>query len=287
MSVRPDILVLCRVGADHRIGGWAAVPPAARSWELALSPYEPAPGLDRLAPDLTLPAPGGKWEALHDILRARPDLWRGRRLIWLPDDDLEADPQVLERFFAIARARDLHLCQPALTPDSAFSHFVTVRHLFTSLRYTNFVELMAPLMTPQVLEAALPMMAGRAGAKGMDFAWTGLVPPPRAQRIAVIDAAAMAHRRPLGGALAPAMARLGRDLEQERAGLLETLPLARPPRSRTIGLPGLGTGPAARLAATLAGAATLLRHPSLWRRDSLLRAAKTLSAQLIRGDEAL
>lgn len=277
------VLVVLRIGADHRVGGWAKTPRGARGWDLVLSPYQDVPDLSEFDANAVIPLAGGKWEAIHAIFAERPDLLADRALIWLPDDDLEGDADAVARLFAIARAKDLDLCQPALTPDSAFSHFVTVRHLLTKLRYTNFVELMAPLMTPSVLRAALPEMRGRAGAKGLDFIWRRFVRPPADRRVAVIDACAMAHRRPLGGALAPAMAEKGRDLEQERAAFFSAHPELRRFRSLSFGHDGpLGRGWPGRVTVTLAGALTVLLSPGLWRRASLLRAGKTLWAQIRR-----
>jgi hypothetical protein len=278
------VLVVLRLGADHRVGGWAKTARANRDWDLVLSPYQDVPDLAEFAPDAVIPAPGGKWEAIHALFTDRPELLDGRALVWLPDDDLEGDEATIARLFATARAGGLHLSQPALTPDSAFSHFVTVRHLLTTVRYTNFVELMAPLMTPDILRAALPHMRGRAGAKGLDFLWHRFVPAPAERRVAVIDGAALAHRRPLGGALAPAMAAEGRDLEQERAAFFAAHLRPRYYRTLSHGHDGpLGRGLSGRVTVTLAGIATVALRSALWRRASLARAGKTLAAQLWRG----
>jgi hypothetical protein len=283
ISPPAPVLVLVRLGADHRIGGWAKTARDARDWDLVLSPYEDVPDLGDFAPDAIIPMAGGKWDAIHALLSRRPDLLDGRALIWLPDDDLEGNGATVARLFAIARAEGLHLSQPALTRDSAFSHFVTVRHLFTKLRYTNFVELMAPLMTPDVLRAALPEMAGLAGAKGLDFMWQRFVPAPAERRVGVIDAAAMAHRRPLGGALAPAMAAGGLDLEAERAAFFAARLGPRYYRTLSHGHAGLlGRGIAGRCAVILAGAGAVACAPPLWRRAALARAGKTLLAQMRR-----
>ncbi|MGG7564833.1 hypothetical protein ACQ5SO_01555 [Rhodovulum sp. DZ06] len=277
------VLVVLRLGADHRVSGWAKTPRAARDWDLVLSPYQEVADLSAFEGEV-VPAPGGKWEALHALFVARPELWEHRARIWMPDDDLEGDAATVARFLALARARELSLAQPALTPDSAFSHFVTVRHLLTTVRYTNFVELMAPLATPEVLRASLPMMEGRAGAKGLDYLWArGL--PPRA--VGVVDAAPMRHARPLGGALAPAMAKVGRDLEAERAAFFAAHLGGAHPRSRSLGHDGpLGRGRPGRACVTLAGALTVALSPPLWRRAALVRAGKTLWAQIARADDA-
>ncbi|MFT4795500.1 MAG: hypothetical protein ACJAVR_002834 [Paracoccaceae bacterium] len=276
-------LVVLRIGADHRVGGWAKTARKDRDWDLVLSPYQDIPDLPEFDADAVIPLPGGKWEALHAIFTDRPEMLAGRALIWLPDDDLEGSADTVARLFAIARAQGLDLCQPALTPGSAFSHFVTVQHLLTNVRYTNFVELMAPLMTPDVMRAALPQMKGRAGAKGLDFIWHRFVRAPAGARVAVIDAAAMAHRRPLGGALAPAMAEKGRDLEDERAAFFKAHLGPRYYRTLSHGHDGpLGRGLVGRASVTLAGVLTVLLTPALWRKDALARAAKTLWAQITR-----
>jgi hypothetical protein len=138
-------VVILRLGAAHRVSGWAKTPRAGRGWRLILSPYQDVPDLDAFDPDEILPRQGGKWDALHDLLTDRPDLLDAPR-IWLPDDDIEADPATVARFLDLAAAERLELAQPALTPDSHFSHAIAIRHPLARLRRTDFVEQMAPLL---------------------------------------------------------------------------------------------------------------------------------------------
>ncbi len=272
---RPRTLVVIRLGADHRVSGWAKTPRRARSWDLVLSPYQEVPDLDDFEADAVVPIAGGKWDAIHALFEARPDLLDHPR-VWLPDDDIEAAPDTVERFISLARSHDLALCQPALTRGSQFSHFVTLQNRFTALRYTNFVELMAPMMTRDVLAAALPFMKDRGGAKGLDFIWQKFVPGEAERRIAVIDAAAMGHHRPLGRHLAARMAAAGGDIEAERraffgghvAGYYRTL---------AHGHPGGG-----RLSVTALSAATVLSDPRLWRPRLAAKIGKFFWAQLFR-----
>ncbi|TYO84851.1 hypothetical protein [Oceanicella actignis] len=272
-TAEPRPLVVLRIGADHRVGGWARAPRAARSWDLVLSPYQRVPDLDAFAPDEAIPIAGGKWDALHRLFSARPDLLERER-IWLPDDDIEADGATVERLFAMARAHDLALCQPALTRDSVFSHFVTVQHRGTRLRRTNFVELMAPMMVPCVLRAALPLMEGRRGGKGLDYVWHRFAPPGA---VAVIDAAPVAHRRPLGRHLAARAAAAGGDLAAERAAFFAAHPEAAGHWPMALSAPGAG-GPPAMAALSLW---TLATDPRLWRPDKARRAALAIGAQLV------
>lgn len=266
----PRALVIIRIGAEHRVSGWAKTPRAERDWDLVLSPYQDLPDLGEFEPDAVLPEPGGKWDALHRVLTANPELIDRAPLIWLPDDDIETDETTVSRLFRLAGDADLALCQPALTPDSQFSHFITVRNPLTRIRRTDFVELMVPLMTPAVLRAALPEMAGRPAAKGLDFVWQDFAPPGA---VGIVDAAAVAHRRPIGKHLAGRAKAAGLDIDAERDAWIE----ARLGKWRRP----LATGPGGRAGAFVTALAGLAVSPGAWRRRHALRIGKHLRAQLL------
>ena len=268
----PRALVILRIGADHRVSGWARTPRAARDWELILSPYQEVPDLDAFEPDAVIPREGGKWDALHAILTERPELMTRAPRIWLPDDDIEADAATVARLLDIAEAEDLALAQPALTPDSEFSHYITVRNPLTRLRRTNFVELMAPLLTPEVLAAAMPDMKDRPAAKGLDFVWQAHVDAP-ARRIAIVDAAAMAHRRPIGAHLVSRARAAGQDVNAERDEWIARR-IGRWPRPVAL-------GPGGRAGAFALAALGILASPAVWQRRWAVRIAKHLRAQLV------
>ena len=124
----PRALVILRIGADHRVSGWARTPRAARDWELILSPYQEVPDLDAFEPDAVIPREGGKWDALHAILTERPELLTRAPRIWLPDDDIEADAATVARLLDIAEAEDLALPHTgdgeAVGADDADAHGV-------------------------------------------------------------------------------------------------------------------------------------------------------------------
>lgn len=266
-----SVTVILRLGADHRVSGWAKTPRAKRDWRLVLSPYQEIPDLAEFEADEVIPERGGKWDAVHRLLAARPDLLETDR-IWLPDDDIETDAATVARFLAIVVAEDLALAQPALTPDSEFSHYVTIRNPLTRLRRTDFVELMAPLLTPQILRACLADMEGRPAAKGLDFVWQRHVDDPR--RIAIVDAAAMAHRRPIGSHLVARARAAGQDVNAERdAWIKARLGGWRRPLTYPRG------GRAGAFALALAG---LALTPQVWRRRHAARLAKHVWAQLAR-----
>ena len=198
MKTQPRTLVILRIGSDHRVSPWAKTPAAARDWDLLLSPYDTIPDLDEFDPEYTHPVKGGKWDAIFHIFDAQPELLESYDYFWLPDDDIETTPDCPVRLVEIAHKNALQLCQPALKADSQFSHLITIRNRFTRLRFTNFVELMAPLMTAGVLRKTLPHMRGRWAAHGLDYFWHRFAASGASHTVAIIDAVQVGHYRPKG-----------------------------------------------------------------------------------------
>jgi hypothetical protein len=98
--------------------------------------------------------------------------------------------------FLICEDLKLELAQPALTVDSYFTHVVTLRHSEFQIRFTNFVEIMAPLFSTEMLARAYPTLAGNISGYGLDAVW------PRMSslgRVAIIDETPVKHTRPVGG----------------------------------------------------------------------------------------
>lgn len=121
----------------------------------------------------------------------------------------------IDRFFRIVTARALALEQPALDSHSFVSHPITVRKPFRALRHTNFVEIMAPVFDREGLARCLPFMSAAISCWGLDHIWPRLL-NARADRIAVVDAVAARHPRPVdtrGGPWYQFLRRLGVDAE--------------------------------------------------------------------------
>lgn len=274
----PRLLVVLRIGCDHRVAGWACQPAEGRGWDLLLSPYDTLADMEAFDPTLTIPLKGGKWDAIHQIFTTRPELLEQYDYIWLPDDDIEIPADAPSRLLAIATAENLDLCQPALSPDSRFSHLVTVQNRFTRLRFTNFVELMAPMMRPTILARALPLMEGRWAAKGLDYIWHGYAPGKEAPRVAIIDAVPAGHHRENGIHLESRIEeagtcerRAGRSL-LGREATANYCPLS-------LGLRNGGRGRVTAL--TLMNIATT---PRLWRREHIGKIASHLGGQFFLSD---
>ena len=139
---------------------------------------------------------GAKWPGLAATLAAHRDLIAQYRYVWMPDDDLLCDPDQVSRMFSICDELQLELAQPALTRDSYFTHLLSLQHSEFQLRFTNFVEIMAPVFSAAMLERILPTLEGSISGYGLDNLWPRL---SQLGKIAIIDETPVKHTRPVGG----------------------------------------------------------------------------------------
>lgn len=208
-------LVVVRAGRGHCFGALLHSPCAKRSWDIALSFYDdseiPADGFV----EWMHRCPGGKWNGIWRFFAEHGEALNGYDYYWLVDDDIEAKAESVEALFAYVRRFDFQLAQPALTLDSYFSHRLTLACPGFLHRYTNLVEIMAPVVSARLLTELLPFFRNTRSGFGLDWYWQSLVPEP-ARQIAIIDSLTVRHGRPLRQNLRSAMQREGISPEQER-----------------------------------------------------------------------
>jgi len=188
--------VIARVG-DHSLHReWLNAPGELRNWDLILSYYgdllETVGGGDWLL----MAEKGTKWPVLHGLIQKNIDLIRQYDYVWLPDDDLACSCRDINRLFEICREEDIELAQPALTHDSYFSHTLTLYSPAFRLRYTSFVEIMAPCFRTDTLLKFLSTFKENLSAGGLEYLWSALLGPAAA--MAVIDEVRIRHTRRIG-----------------------------------------------------------------------------------------
>lgn len=115
--------------------------------------------------------------------------------VWLPDDDLLADMPTLNRFFDIVEEYDLDMAQPALGVGSYVAHPITTQRPHMKLRFTTFVEIMAPCFSRKALGICLPYLGATASSWGLNWLFPKLLGYPE-RGIAVVDATPVIHTRP-------------------------------------------------------------------------------------------
>ena len=169
-------------------------------------------------------AGGPKWPALHDFVRQWNHLIEEYDFVWFPDDDLAADCPTIARMFDLCAALQLDLAQPALTPDSYLSHPITLVNRSFLVRYTNFVEIMAPAFSRDFLQRCAPAFNENLSGYGLDYLWPTWITTP--EKVAILDACTIRHTRPVGGPIYQAIAAHGKSAHEELTALLKKYGLA-------------------------------------------------------------
>ena len=168
-----------------------------RNWDLIVNYFGDNAQRYRQDDARRIDSKGPKWPALHDLIRQLGDeVFRYER-VWLPDDDLRASKDGINALFDIFEKHRLALAQPALTPDSHLGHLITLRNRSFRLRFTNFVEIMAPCFSRDFLKEMLPTFNENLSGWGLDFLWPSRIADWT--RIAIIDAVSVCHTRQVGG----------------------------------------------------------------------------------------
>jgi hypothetical protein len=168
---------------------------AAQNFDYALSWFADEPPAAEGAVFVHLQK-GAKWPGLYETIRAHWDVISQYRYVWLPDDDLLCVPEDVSRMFSICDDLALDLAQPALTPDSYFSHVITMQHAAYQLRFTNFVEIMAPVLSVDLLARVFHTLKDTISGYGLDGVWPRF---SQLGKVAIIDDTPVRHTRPVGG----------------------------------------------------------------------------------------
>lgn len=189
-------LVIVRAGDGSLHPSWLGNG-QPRDWDIIVNYFGDDPSAFRADNVRRIDSKGPKWPALCELaghLEAQLDQYD---YIWLPDDDLACDITAIDRMFAICSEFNLELAQPALSPDSYFSHVITLRNRAFRLRYTTFVEIMAPCFSRALFKSCWREFGINQSGWGLDFLWPTKVKTPL--KIAIIDSAVVRHTRPVGG----------------------------------------------------------------------------------------
>jgi hypothetical protein len=188
-------LVIARVGASSLHPEWLD-PGAPRNWDLRLVPFQSIPEEAGRGCDVGEIVEGPKWTGIRALLHEW-DGWRDYEHIWLPDDDIRATQDDINRMFDVAAGVPLDLFAPALDEASHFAHFTTVRNPNFFGRHVGFVEIMVPGFSRRALERVLPTLdEGETGwGWGLDVVWPKLL---GYENVGIIDGVTVTHTRPVG-----------------------------------------------------------------------------------------
>ena len=223
-------LVIARVGDASLHPGWlAGAAPGSRNWDLHLSYFGDRPDPFQERPDdVTLTIEKGtksiELNASMDKLADR--IWT-YDWMWVLDDDLAADLATLNRFVEIVEEYELDLAQPALGGGSYVAYDITRQRPHMALRFTSFVESMAPCFSRRALELCLPYLNSTVSSWGPDYLFPKLLGYPK-DKIAIVDETPVIHTRPVAMGPNIALAKeLGADPNKELQAFLRLYGLTR------------------------------------------------------------
>lgn len=114
--------------------------------------------------------------------------------IWLPDWDITFSELTINKLFDLTQKFNLDLSQPSLDPDSHISWLITLNNPDTSVRITNFVEVMCPLFKTSFLKKVLWTFNLNYSSWGLDFLWSSL---SEENKLGIIDSVVVKHERPI------------------------------------------------------------------------------------------
>ena len=139
---------------------------------------------------------GPKWTGLRTLLNGWNG-WQDYAHIWLPDDDIFASQDTINRFFGMTEALALDLSAPALHEASYYAHFSTMRNQRCFARRCGFVEIMVPCFSAAALKRLLPTLelTSTGWGWGLDSLWPKLLDY---QNVGIIDGTPVLHTRAVG-----------------------------------------------------------------------------------------
>lgn len=140
-------------------------------------------------------AKGEKYHLLKSFIQNNIEFISKYEYIWLPDDDVAIPSEDINKLFNIVKEYNLSISQPSM--DGYVSHEIVKPISNSLLRYTNFVEVLAPLFNLETLLKVYNTFDLNYSSWGYDYLWPHLLDYPQ-DKIAIIDDIVMTHTRPVG-----------------------------------------------------------------------------------------
>jgi hypothetical protein len=192
--VSPRVLIIVRAGRHSTHSSWLSTVDGLA--DVALSIYD-----DSVWPADEVKfihhARGGKFPGLMAFFEAFPGVIESYDYFWLFEDDLDLPFGSLRRTLDILSVFPFDLAAPSLTHDSFFSWPIAVRNSQFLFRCTNFVEVMAPIMSRVFLRRAMPAFNENYSGWGHEWLWECLLAETKCFA-AILDSAPITHGRAFG-----------------------------------------------------------------------------------------
>lgn len=197
---RPN-LVLTRAGAKSLHPRWKDDCNPERNFDIIALSYEQEENTyPENSHDALYYAPGSKVKGYYDWIKSNRSIFSDYEYIALIDDDVITTHADLNRLFQYCKTLNLQLAQPALTQDSYYSLLITRQHKSFLHRWTNWVEIMAPIFSANLLEKCLETFPlNFYGGGSLESLWPRLC-KRMIGSVAIIDKIPIQHTREVGSA---------------------------------------------------------------------------------------
>lgn len=139
---------------------------------------------------------GEKWHIIKKFVLENLSFVSSYDNVWFVDDDIYTYTESINKLFDVHRRYKLKLSQPSVTGFT--SHWITNKVEGNVLRYTNFVEIMCPMMSTETMIQLLPTFDYTESGWGLDLLWAKMLGYPT-DKIAIIDEIMVTHSKPVGG----------------------------------------------------------------------------------------
>ena len=192
------VLIIVRCGNKSLHTKWVK---SNVNYDIVLLPYEDVSFLDGENSILTKVSKGQKWKSIYNYIIDNIDFVANYSHVWFPDDDLDSSAETLSAFFSAAQKESVKLAQPSLTPDSFYSHLITLSFPFSYSRAVSFVEVMAPLFSRDALLDCLWTFNLNESGWGLEEFWFKILsskPDFNNNQIIIYDCFSIKHTRPVG-----------------------------------------------------------------------------------------
>lgn len=194
-SARHKHLLLTRSGKHSLHPTWNQAPSDDRNYDLIALNYDADATPPQSAQDELVFLPGPKVAGYIQWLSENPWVFEHYSYIGLFDDDIATSQDQITRIFQYTETLGLSVGQPALSDDSYYAIPITRRHKSFLHRWTNWVEIMAPVFRSDFLKKCMSSLEiNPYGGCCTEVIWTTHCSHMPGE-IAIIDATPIQHTR--------------------------------------------------------------------------------------------
>jgi hypothetical protein len=189
-----SILIVVRAGRSTIHHSWLYTAPT--QMDVALSVYDDSDFSEQPVKHRHR-ATGGKFQGIKAFFDAYPDLLGAYDYYWLLEDDLYVPHETMLMVLKLLKQFRFMLATPALSYNSFSGWPINIRNDRLLFRGTDFVEIMAPIMSRSFLLTCLPLFGENYSGFGYEWLWRRFI-EQAAGFAAILDGAPIVHTRPLG-----------------------------------------------------------------------------------------